>query len=132
MPHLLYATLAVLVITHPLNTVMVLLTDVRCAFPHPAGKGRGKKILLPFQLAVLAGISITYTVVGGESLHAFAEGVAGGGHVPGKWAFIVMFGGLQLFLSMVSLCRGCLSCVGFCGGGGHMGVALQVDCMVSR
>lgn len=49
------------------------------------------------------GVSITYPVVGGESLHTFAEGVAhGGGHVPGKWAFIIMFGGLQLFLSMVS------------------------------
>jgi hypothetical protein len=67
-----------------------------------SGKGRGKKILLPFQLAVLIGIAITFSVIGGESLQAFAAGVAQGGHVPGKWAFILMFGGLQLFLSMVS------------------------------
>jgi hypothetical protein len=99
------------------------LTDIARPLPslpcRPAGKGRGKKILLPFQLAVLAGISITYTVVGGESLHAFAEGVAGGGHVPGKWAFIVMFGGLQLFLSMVSEHSGCMSrgCMGACHEG---------------
>jgi hypothetical protein len=66
-----------------------------------AGKGRGKKILLPFQLAVLIGISITYTVVGGQSLHAFAHGIAPGGQIPGTWAFIIMFGGIQLFLSMV-------------------------------
>jgi hypothetical protein len=69
----------------------------------PAGKGRGKKILLPFQLAVLIGISITYTVVGGQSLHAFAQGIAPNGHIPGTWAFIIMFGGIQLFLSMVGV-----------------------------
>lgn len=65
------------------------------------GKGRGNKILLPFQLAVLVGIAITFSVIGGESLQAFAAGVAQGGHVPGKWAFILMFGGLQVFLSMM-------------------------------
>lgn len=82
-------------------------------FPRPlagTGKGRGKKILLPFQLAVLIGISITYTVVGGESLHAFSEGVSHGGYVPGKWAFIIIFGGIQLFLSMVSAEGGSLDC----------------------
>ena len=69
----------------------------------PAGKGRGKKILLPFQLAVLLGMSITYVLVGGENLMAFAKSIAPhGSAVPGKWSFIVMFGGLELFLSMVS------------------------------
>lgn len=67
------------------------------------GKGRGKKILLPFQLAVLIGISITYTVVAGQSLHAFAGGVTPeGNRTLGVWAYIIMFGGLQLLLSMVS------------------------------
>lgn len=68
-----------------------------------AGKRRGKAILLPFQLAVLIGIAITYTVVGGDSLYAFAElmsplGVTG---VP-KWGFFLIFGSLQVLLSMVS------------------------------
>lgn len=71
-----------------------------------AGKGRGKKILLPFQLLVLVGIGITYCVVGGQNLHAFAQGIApSGGNVPGMWVFIIIFGGLQVFLSMVSMLR---------------------------
>jgi len=66
------------------------------------GKRRGKTILLPFQLAVLIGIAITYTVVGGDSLYAFAElmspfGVTG---VP-KWGFFLIFGSLQVLLSML-------------------------------
>jgi hypothetical protein len=53
---------------------------------------------------VLIGISITYTVVGGESLHAFAGGVSHeGSHTLGVWVYIILFGGLQLFLSMVRL-----------------------------
>lgn len=48
-------------------------------------------------------MSITYVLVGGENLMAFAKSIApAGGALPGKWAFIVMFGGLELFLSMVS------------------------------
>jgi hypothetical protein len=52
---------------------------------------------------VLIGIAITYTVVGGDSLYAFAElmsplGVTG---VP-KWGFYLIFGSLQVLLSMVS------------------------------
>lgn len=65
----------------------------------PAGKKRGKAILLPFQMAVLVGIAITYTVVGGDSLSAFAH--AAGSHLP-KWGFYLIFGGLQVLLSMVS------------------------------
>lgn len=81
---------------------------VLCCAVYRAGKGRGKRILLPFQLAVLIGISITYCVVGGQSLHAFAEGLTpSGGHTPGMWVFIIIFGGLQLFLSMVGLWSKC-------------------------
>jgi len=66
-----------------------------------AGKRRGKAILLPFQMAVLVGIAITYTVVGGDSLSAFAH--TAGSHLP-KWGFYLIFGGLQVLLSMVSRC----------------------------
>jgi len=62
------------------------------------GKKRGKAILLPFQMAVLVGIAITYTVVGGDSLSAFAH--AAGSHLP-KWGFYLIFGGLQVLLSML-------------------------------
>lgn len=98
------------------------------------GKGRGKKILLPFQMAMLIGMGITYTVVGGESLHAFANAITPAGNATlGTWVYIIMFGGLQFLLSMVSmhtgpacgmghvwvsgLCVGCLhmcqNCIGF-------------------
>jgi hypothetical protein len=59
---------------------------------------------------VLIGISITYTVVAGESLHAFAGGVTPeGSRTLGVWAYIIMFGGLQLILSMVSSVDGLIS-----------------------
>jgi hypothetical protein len=69
-----------------------------------AGKKRGKAVLMPFQMAVLVGITITYTVVGGDNLHAFAAGLSGTNTtiVP-KWGFYLMFGGLQVLLSMVSV-----------------------------
>ena len=52
---------------------------------------------------MLVGISITYCVVGGETLKAFADSITptGGAHL-GKWVYIIIFGGVQLFLSMVS------------------------------
>lgn len=66
------------------------------------GKGRGKKILLPFQMAMLIGMGITYTVVGGESLHAFANAITPAGNATlGTWVYIIMFGGLQFLLSML-------------------------------
>lgn len=71
--------------------------------PH-TGKGRGRKILLPFQLAVLLGMSITYVLVGGENLMAFAKAITpAGGDSLGKYAYIIMFGCVELFLSMVSV-----------------------------
>lgn len=66
------------------------------------GKRKGKAVILPFQLAVLIGIAITYVVVGGDNLAAFAGSITPpGGAKLGKWAYYLMFGGLQLFLSMV-------------------------------
>lgn len=56
---------------------------------------------MPFQLAVLVGIAITYTVVGGDNLAAFVASVAPQ-VAGGKWGYYLMFGGLQLLLSMVS------------------------------
>jgi amino acid permease len=64
------------------------------------GAPRGKRLLLPFQLAVLIGIAITYTVVGGDSLYAFSHNINPSVDVP-RWAFYIMFGGLQLLLSLL-------------------------------
>jgi hypothetical protein len=68
-----------------------------------AGRRKGRGILLPFQLAVLVGIAITYTVVGGDSLAAFANHMSpkGTSGVP-TWGCYLVFGGLQVLLSMVS------------------------------
>jgi hypothetical protein len=57
---------------------------------------------MPFQLAVLVGIAITYTVVGGDNLAAFVESVAPNA-TGGRWGYYLMFGGVQLLLSMVSV-----------------------------
>jgi len=65
------------------------------------GKRKGKLVLMPFQMAVLVGIAITYTVVGGESLAAFAEAVSPQGQVMGNWAYFLIFGGLQMLLSLL-------------------------------
>eukprot|EP00878_Enallax_costatus_P027683 GHUV01029826.1.p1 GENE.GHUV01029826.1~~GHUV01029826.1.p1 ORF type:complete len:253 (+),score=58.01 GHUV01029826.1:364-1122(+) len=65
------------------------------------GPKRGKAILLPFQMAVLVGIAVTYNVVGGDNLAAFAGAVSPVGPVMGGWAYYIMFGGLQLLLSML-------------------------------
>eukprot|EP00878_Enallax_costatus_P029335 GHUV01031796.1.p1 GENE.GHUV01031796.1~~GHUV01031796.1.p1 ORF type:complete len:451 (-),score=96.99 GHUV01031796.1:132-1373(-) len=67
---------------------------------HIFGRGRGKKILLPFQLGVLVGIGITYVVVGGDSLYAFSHQVTTNVGVP-KYVFYILFGGLQLLLSLL-------------------------------
>lgn len=56
---------------------------------------------MPFQMAVLVGIAITYNVVGGDNLAAFAGAVSTAGPVVGNWAYYIMFGGLQLILSLV-------------------------------
>jgi hypothetical protein len=59
-------------------------------------------VLLPFQLAVLVGIAVTYTVVGGDSLAAFAGFLTpAGGAKLGRTSYYLMFGGMQLLLSMV-------------------------------
>lgn len=63
------------------------------------GERRGKLVLLPFQLAVLVGIAVTYTVVGGDSLAAFAAALSFTRF--GKWFWYLVFGGLQLVLSLL-------------------------------
>jgi hypothetical protein len=54
-------------------------------------------------MAVLAGMGITYVLVGGEDLWQFSKLITppGGAHL-GKYVFIIMFGCLEVFLSMVS------------------------------
>eukprot|EP00878_Enallax_costatus_P009298 GHUV01009718.1.p1 GENE.GHUV01009718.1~~GHUV01009718.1.p1 ORF type:complete len:332 (+),score=46.62 GHUV01009718.1:660-1655(+) len=52
-------------------------------------------------MAVLVGIAVTYNVVGGDNLAAFAGAVSPVGPVMGGWAYYIMFGGLQLLLSML-------------------------------
>ncbi|KAF8065609.1 LHT2 [Scenedesmus sp. PABB004] len=87
------------------------------------GERRGKLALMPFQLVGLVGTGITYTVVGGDSLHAFCDLVSHGGtaHMS-RWPFYIIFGGLQLLLSLlpsfnelslVSL-LGAIMSVGYC------------------
>lgn len=65
------------------------------------GKRRGKMVLMPFQLGALVGIAITYTVVGGDNLAAFAASTSPSGPVMGNWAFYILFGALELLLSLV-------------------------------
>jgi hypothetical protein len=93
-----------------------------------AGKKRGKAVLMPFQMAVLVGITITYTVVGGDNLHAFAAGLSGTNTtiVP-KWGFYLMFGGLQVLLSMVSVFA-----IWLCTGGSSSSSSSSVVCQYSR
>ncbi|WIA23691.1 hypothetical protein OEZ85_000385 [Tetradesmus obliquus] len=64
------------------------------------GKNKGKWVLLPFQIAVLLGMAITYTVVGGNSLHAFTTAVNPEIKLR-KWVFYIIFGGLELLLSLI-------------------------------
>eukprot|EP00882_Tetradesmus_deserticola_P022414 GHRQ01024318.1.p1 GENE.GHRQ01024318.1~~GHRQ01024318.1.p1 ORF type:complete len:288 (-),score=46.80 GHRQ01024318.1:497-1360(-) len=64
------------------------------------GRRRGRAVLLPFQLIVLLGVAITYTVVGGDSLRAFALFV--NPHLAmGQWSFYLIFGAVQLLLSLL-------------------------------
>uniref|UniRef100_A0A383VWF1 Amino acid transporter transmembrane domain-containing protein n=1 Tax=Tetradesmus obliquus TaxID=3088 RepID=A0A383VWF1_TETOB len=64
------------------------------------GPRKGKLALLPFQLIVLIGVAITYTVVGGDSLRAFAHFITPN-LAMGKWSFYIIFGAVQLMLSML-------------------------------
>lgn len=57
---------------------------------------------------MLVGIAITYTVLGGGSLKAFANLVDPTMNVP-LFAFIIMFGGVQLLLSLVRITL-CICC----------------------
>eukprot|EP00882_Tetradesmus_deserticola_P000139 GHRQ01000155.1.p1 GENE.GHRQ01000155.1~~GHRQ01000155.1.p1 ORF type:complete len:391 (+),score=123.08 GHRQ01000155.1:506-1678(+) len=64
------------------------------------GRRRGRAVLLPFQLIVLLGVAITYTVVGGDSLRAFALFV-NPNLAMGQWSFYLIFGAVQLLLSLL-------------------------------
>ena len=77
---------------------------------HLFGPLRGKWCLLPFQLATLVGIAITYTVVGGQDLRAFVLHVNPSLELA-HWPFYVAFGGLQLVLSLVPSFAGECWCV---------------------
>jgi hypothetical protein len=63
--------------------------DLTC---YAFGPRAGRWALLPFQAAVLVGIAITYTVVGGDDLHAIAADHSGAA-APPAWVFYVAFGG---------------------------------------
>jgi amino acid permease len=66
------------------------------------GKRAGWWALVPFQMMVCVGIMITYTVVGGDDLHAGIEALApAGSHIPGVWLFYIVFIAVQLVLSML-------------------------------
>jgi len=85
------------------------------------GRRAGWWALVPFQMAVLVGICITYTVVGGDDLFSAVAELAPGMKLP-LWSFYLMFAGAQLILSqlpdfsslgLVSL-LGALMSVGYC------------------
>eukprot|EP00775_Hariotina_reticulata_P006859 gene6861-7075_t len=65
------------------------------------GKRKGKLVLLPFQLAVLVGIGITYTVVAGSMLQAFAMTSSGGTRHLGTFVYMIIFGAVQIVLAML-------------------------------
>ncbi|GBF95714.1 lysine histidine transporter 1-like [Raphidocelis subcapitata] len=64
------------------------------------GPRAGRWALLPFQAAVLVGLAITYTVVGGDDLHAIVADYKGASSPP-TWVFYVVFGGAQVLLSQL-------------------------------
>ncbi|CAK0779930.1 hypothetical protein CVIRNUC_004892 [Coccomyxa viridis] len=67
---------------------------------HAFGRTLGNWILLPPQLIVLVGLGITYTVTGGQSLHAAWQLLCQEPCRPfGLSAWIVVFSGVQLILS---------------------------------
>jgi hypothetical protein len=66
-------------------------------------------VLLPFQLVVLLGMAITYTVVGGDSLRAFTTAINPNIKLV-KWVYYTIFGALELLLSLVSHWTGLTGC----------------------
>lgn len=67
------------------------------------GPKKGRAVLLPFQMAACVGTACTYAVVGGDNMAAFAAGVTPGyTQVMGKWTYYILFGVVELLLSMVS------------------------------
>ena len=63
------------------------------------GPRAGRWALLPFQAAVIIGISITYTVVGGDDLRAIVADYAPAS-TPPAWACYAAFGGGFGFLGL--------------------------------
>lgn len=68
---------------------------------HAFGPRAGRWALLPFQTAVLVGLAIVYTVVGGDDLHAVAADHAPRGRAPPQWACYAAFGAAQALLSQL-------------------------------
>ena len=71
---------------------------------HVLGPRAGWWALVPFQMMVLIGICITYTVVGGDDLHAAVDSwmhAGGKGAAPPAWVFYLAFTALQLVLSQL-------------------------------
>jgi hypothetical protein len=66
-----------------------------------SGPVAGKWALQPFQLAVLVGIGVTYTVVAGTCLAAFSEHVTSSGGI-NLLGGMLIFGIMEVLLSLVS------------------------------
>ena len=66
-----------------------------------AGPRAGKWALQPFQLAVLIGIGVTYTVVAGNCMSAFSQHVTSSGSI-NLLGGMMIFGIMQMLLSLVS------------------------------
>jgi hypothetical protein len=69
---------------------------------HVWGPTAGKWALVPFQTAVLVGLGVTYTVAGGDGLHAIASDYTrAGARAPPAWSMYLAFGALQVLLSQL-------------------------------
>ena len=83
-------------------TYSLYITTNMASLAPPAGPRAGKWALIPFQVAVLVGIALTYTVLGGQDLHQFIRHVNPSGAGVTMIECIILFGALQILLSMVS------------------------------
>lgn len=63
-------------------------------------KRLGTWTLLPFQMAVLVGMALTYTVVGAEDLKQLVGILSPDTHLS-LWTYLVAFGAVEVLLSMV-------------------------------
>lgn len=100
---------------HPASSATTPTTAAPTTPPHPPpghhryqdlttyifrSKRLGTWTLLPFQMAVLVGMALTYTVVGAEDLKQLVGILSPDTHLS-LWTYLVAFGAVEVLLSMV-------------------------------